>query len=285
MSPQTSFLICCLPRSGSWLLAEGLQQTAVAGNPREFFAPELETSWRQDWGLPVEAAYSDFVAKAIEAGSTSNDVFGAKIHWYQFEFLEARLRETVGVKDINRGELFERFFPHLRLIWLQRRDKVRQAVSYYKASRTEQWWDISNAAVSRDASSGGDDVEFDFAGIAQLRHTLMTHEGAWARFFTESSIRPLVVEYEGLAQDYDSGLRSVLDYLGINGSAIALAPTRLRKQADAVSEHWVRRFREIERQQLGLQGSVAAATTSTSVGLGVARRGWAGEDGSALHQT
>ena len=31
-------------------------------------------------------------------------------------------------------------FPSARYIWLTRRDKARQAISYFLAWRTEEWW-------------------------------------------------------------------------------------------------------------------------------------------------
>src|SRR5262249_56036499 len=39
--PSSSYFICTLPRSGSWLLSEGLEKTGIAGRPREYFEPKL----------------------------------------------------------------------------------------------------------------------------------------------------------------------------------------------------------------------------------------------------
>jgi hypothetical protein len=36
-SPTATYIICTNPRSGSWLLSEGLASTSLAGNPREWF--------------------------------------------------------------------------------------------------------------------------------------------------------------------------------------------------------------------------------------------------------
>ena len=40
--PTTTYIICTNPRSGSWLLSEGLASTSVAGNPREWFNAQEE---------------------------------------------------------------------------------------------------------------------------------------------------------------------------------------------------------------------------------------------------
>ena len=36
-SPGGAYIVCTNPRSGSWLLSDGLARTGVAGNPREWF--------------------------------------------------------------------------------------------------------------------------------------------------------------------------------------------------------------------------------------------------------
>jgi trehalose 2-sulfotransferase len=79
MQPDMSYLICCDPRTGSWLLAEGLQFTGIAGVPREFFAKEHEQEWIERLGA---STYVDFLEKVIKYATTPNGVFGAKVHWY-----------------------------------------------------------------------------------------------------------------------------------------------------------------------------------------------------------
>src|SRR5438270_3529957 len=81
MQPRILYLICTLPRSGSWLLAEALHSTGIAGRPREYFAPEAKDSFTQQWRLPATSSYIDFIEAAMRTGTTSNGVFGAKTHW------------------------------------------------------------------------------------------------------------------------------------------------------------------------------------------------------------
>ena len=53
-SPITTYIICTNPRSGSWLLSEGLASTSVAGNPREWFNTLQEQQYRRGgaWTTP-----------------------------------------------------------------------------------------------------------------------------------------------------------------------------------------------------------------------------------------
>src|SRR5262249_20823009 len=146
--PDTSYFICTLPRSGSWLLSESLEKTGVAGRPREYFEPKLyEDNPAVD---PIES-----LDKIIRKGMTRNGVFAAKLHWYQFEFAT---RVVARESDMPVPLLIDRRFPGLCYVWLTRRDKIRQAVSYYRASKTGVWWQIPGVtAVDHSARA----LEFD----------------------------------------------------------------------------------------------------------------------------
>jgi LPS sulfotransferase NodH len=50
MRPHTSYLVCATPRSGSFLLCEALKNTALAGQPEEYFWRDDEPAWKERWG-------------------------------------------------------------------------------------------------------------------------------------------------------------------------------------------------------------------------------------------
>jgi LPS sulfotransferase NodH len=235
-----------VPRSGSWLLAEALQGTNLAGRVREYFAPELEQDWSERWKVSSSSNYKRFLEKAIEAGTTSNGVFGVKIHWYQLEGFLSKLRQLPECKGKETSELMPSVFPKLRYIWLSRRDKVRQAVSYYKASRTGCWWLIDSHA-ERNSLPPEQAPVFDFKAINALRNTILKHEAGWRRFFYSAGVEPLRVYYEELATDQQATVFRVLQYLSIPiPDDFTIPPPRLKKQANLLSEEWVRRYRDLQ---------------------------------------
>src|SRR5438034_10894991 len=73
-----SYFICSTPRSGSWLLASMLEQSRVAGRPREYFWRETEADLRHRWGA---SSFREYLRRVLEEGSTPNGVFGAKMMW------------------------------------------------------------------------------------------------------------------------------------------------------------------------------------------------------------
>ena len=157
LHPASAYLICTNPRSGSWLLSEGLSSTGVAGHPREWFNVLEEQQQRARWGLDGQGDASPlrYLSHVVGQGSTDNGVFGLKLHYYQLADLSAQLSQIDGYRGLPVEEAISAAFPEVRYIWLTREDKARQAISYYRACRTEIWWQIESDGPPSD---GGPEV-------------------------------------------------------------------------------------------------------------------------------
>jgi LPS sulfotransferase NodH len=266
-----SYLVCATPRSGSTLLCHELDRTGLAGHPQEYFealrrsgvprrpheyfdperhpniverlafremlegAPKPNPLWQPD-------TYDQYLEWALSEGTTPNGVFGAKLMWgYLGDFAEL-LR---GIED-NAGrslpELLARAFPGLRYVQITRRDKVRQAVSLWKAVQT-QAWQREAGADGTDAGAGRmPDPVFSFRAINYLMRQLTAHDASWDAYFLGLGYEPLKVTYEELADSTDAVVRSVLEHLGIAAPEdLRIGAPRLSVQADEVSEEWVAR--------------------------------------------
>lgn len=265
-----SYLVCATPRSGSTLLCHLLDQTGIAGRPEEYFealkhsglprrpheyfdperhhniverlafrempstAPTPNPLWHPD-------TYDRYLDWAIEQGTTPNGVFGAKLMWgYLGDFADL-LRGIEGMESRPLPELLERAFPGLRYIQITRQDKVRQAVSLWKAVQTQAWRQESGAPNSAESS----EPQFSFRAINYLVRLLTAHDASWDAYFLGLGYEPLKVTYEELAEAPEPVVRRVLDFLGIPApDDLPLAAPRLSIQADSVSEDWVRRVHE-----------------------------------------
>ena len=124
------------------MLAEALQSTGIAGRPREYFDPVIERKWIESQGVTPATPYFDTV---IASGISSNGVFGAKVLWHQFARLMTKPRLIEGTSAVG-AELLRRAFPDLRYVFLTRRDKIRQAISYDRAIRSGLWWSVAATA-------------------------------------------------------------------------------------------------------------------------------------------
>jgi trehalose 2-sulfotransferase len=267
MTPMLSYLVCATPRSGSTLLCRALDQTAVAGHPEEYFEalrrsglprrpheyfdPDRHANIVERLAfreMPEDSAkpnplwhpdtYGQYLAWALKEGTTANGVFGAKVMWGYLGDFAQLLRGIEGMGGRPLPELLARAFPGLRYIQITRRNKVRQAVSLWKAVQTQAW---KREAGDRDKAT----VEpvFSFRAINYLVRQLTAHDASWDAYFLGLGHEPLKLTYEELAESTDAVIARVLAHLGIPPpeGVIPEAP-RLSVQADEVSEEWVRRF-------------------------------------------
>jgi trehalose 2-sulfotransferase len=245
---RAAYIICTLPRSGSWLLAEALNNSGLAGRPEEYFRPDHMHLWNERWGLDDRTPFSEFVRAAIDFGTT-NGVFGAKLHWYQFEWFVDRLRESEGeATKRNAAELVADALHQPRYILLLRHDKPRQAVSYWRAERSNVWFVEKEGQESGhlDVAEGFPPLgDQDLARIRWLERLLVSHERDWLSYFGARGIRPLTVIYEHFVSDYEGTVDRILDWLGIDRPpTFELPPPGLARQADATSEWILARYLE-----------------------------------------
>ena len=240
----TFYVIATSPRTGSTLLTEALTATRQAGSPDEFFDvhPKNEQSWIDRFKIPAGASYIDHL---VAATRTRNGAFGFKLHWHQMPALSRRLLELrpKAQEPAKRPvfALLQERFPDVRFIWLIRKNRVAQAISYYRASESNIWrvW-TDNRPVLPPA-----DKKLEYSRAEIERHLRMVNnmDAGWQRFFTAHKIRPLLLSYEDFVQSYERTVRQVLAFLDLPADG-AIVPPALRRLADTESEEWERRFRK-----------------------------------------
>jgi LPS sulfotransferase NodH len=123
---------------------------------------------------------------------------------------------------------------------MTRRNKVRLAVSWWKAIKSAEW---HRRVGARPKTVDLTDA-YSFDAIHHLYRECSMREAGIQEFFSEGSIVPLTIVYEDFIQEYEKTLRKILEFLeldpnNVDNPAPSLAPT-----ADSISESWVQRFRE-----------------------------------------
>jgi LPS sulfotransferase NodH len=203
-SPSRCYIVCSTQRSGSGLLCRGLTGARVAGTPTEYFNPDNRAALATRWGCgPDLGAY---VAALRSRRSAPTGVFGAKLHWDQFQQLRA---EALGVSCAEpEFEISARFLEDLfaapLYVHILRRDVNRQAISFWTALRTGVW---SQSTV---AAGQPPEIPYSFEGIERCRRLIENAELHWDRFFRFNDIEPLHVVYEDLVASYEQTIGALL---------------------------------------------------------------------------
>jgi LPS sulfotransferase NodH len=264
MRPHTSYLIYATPRSGSFLLCEALINTRLAGNPTDYFNP-----WHT-WRLlqcPRATNYATCLASILQVGSSPNGVFGGKIMWPFFNDLIGHLKGISGYEELPLPELMAVAFPNLHSIYVTRRDKVRQAISYYKALRTDYWapaesWqpfyqvvsslggDIGTPIGEQNRQSNVKEPAFDFDALDYTVKCIEKDELEMQQYFAACGVQPFKVVYEDFVQAYEETALQILDYLHIPiPKDLVFVERKMKKQANEQSEEWVHLYHQLKRQQ------------------------------------
>ena len=140
MRPILSYIIWFSQRTGSTLLCQALASTGIAGKPQEWLHdPEtFDLCRRYKVGTP------EALQKTLwELGTTPNGVFGLKLSMsepHHTRMLD-QFRQFPGCPPHPqcRAEVWESAFPHCQHIFMTRRNKVRLAVSWWKAITSAEW--------------------------------------------------------------------------------------------------------------------------------------------------
>lgn len=264
ISPTATYIICTNPRSGSWLLSEGLASTSLAGNPREWFNILEEQQHRAQWRMDnsTDLSYSAYLGISSAESTTSNGISGIKLHYYQFAELPKKMEAIERLRGLTAAQLMSRLFPQARYLWLTRRDKIRQAISFLIASGTKEWWTIEGATPDKREGSVVD-PEFDPHAIARLEQVLVENDSKWQAYFEDNHIAPLVIHYEDMVSDYPGTIVSVLKWLGVpNADSVHVPPTRLKRQSNARNEEWFTRYAAFRSEG----GKLARSSASEGTG-------------------
>ena len=241
---RKAYIIASSARSGSTFLARSLAQTGLLGAPSE--ALNSKTNDVQTFMTRFKVySHAEYIAKLLAHRTSRNGVFGIKAHFHQFE---AFLKKYPG--------LLEALAP-LSYIYIERRDKVAQAVSMARALQTSQWssqWrGISNPVLN-----------YDREMIAKAMNEVELQSARWLQWFDLHKIEPIRVIYEELIDDPHTTVRAIVEQLGVQDDEpdeVQLPP--VEKQGDDTNQEWIERFTretrgETERPEAeGAQGALA----------------------------
>lgn len=214
---RSRYAILCSPRSGSTLLSRGLYNSQVAGDPLEYLSAHLLGLGRMRYGNP-EMGRTEFLRKMEGSRTSLNGVFGMQIHYSQL----ARVFQSEPKLD-NVASFLNRFD---RLLWVRRKDKLAQAVSFAIAKRTKIW-------SSEDIGlSSLDTTDFSLSELSRALHLVISHDLGWQSLLDSLGLNPKVIWYEDLVQNYPAFVHASLLHIGVTPNVLSAASFPIEKQSN-----------------------------------------------------
>jgi LPS sulfotransferase NodH len=229
--PERTYLLASLPRAGSTHFSHLLWKTGGLGAPLEYlnfqpggpygFAAQSPEMQRQLW------------RSVLRRRCSPNGVFGLKVFSMQLDVLQH-------ANSILLDDVLATMLPHKgprSVIYLRRRDRAAQAVSYARASLSGVWRKEQESADSPPADYSDEALEAAERGIA-------FQESVWERMFNDLGLEPLTLWHEDVLADPDPAAQQVADYLGIAlDPRAAIDVPEIEKQSEGDSADWLVRFK------------------------------------------
>ncbi len=220
------YMICTTARSGSNLLCDYLANTGVLGRPTEHFNPDIvrKGAFGRRFSFTEPLPCGDYIAWLHEQHCTPNGVFGTKV---LYEDLANYFRFPAFV-DLLRSS---------RCILLRRRDKPRQAVSYYFAAETGLW--VHTDKPRRDPAS----LPYDHAVLRAHMRRLVEQETMWLAILASLGIEHREVFFEDFVRDPRRHITAIAGDLGVPTEDLPCRAS-LREQGNELSRSFGERLKD-----------------------------------------
>lgn len=127
-----------------------------------------------------------------------------------------------------------------RIVFLTRRNTIRQAISRRIAALTGQWTQLIPAR--REVTDG----DYDFAALVQALSSIHTENARWERLFALLGIEPCRIVYEDFTKDEAGVAERIALFLGVDLAAYPEARRHevwIQPQTTDLNLRWEERFR------------------------------------------
>lgn len=220
-------------RSGSSWLGELCNSTGVLGQSSEWIdAQHVGVS-------PSSVSGEDYLKAVVDAGSTGNGFFALKlfprhVHWFQMNYGFDLIDHLKSIHDVQ-------------LVVFERKDRVKQAISFARALQTKAWSSSQEKKRSE---------VYDFDLICRCYFMVSRSYEFWQNYLMIKQSPHLHFLYEDLIGTPGDFVQAVAHHAGV--SEPLEYSTDRRIQRDGTSDEWKARFLE-EAQSKPL---LAASTPS-----------------------
>lgn len=173
---------------------------------------------------------------------TANAVFGVK--YGMTLAMHAQLTELFRglVPGADERAAWAAVFPHCRHLHVTRRDRIRLAISWWRAIQSGEWHrPVRGDTAVGTAPRAAGDVRYDAAAIAHLLDEVDRREAAIHDTLARWSVAPHTIVYEDVVASYEATLRAALVFLDAPDD-VRVPRAAFARLADETSDRWHARF-------------------------------------------
>jgi trehalose 2-sulfotransferase len=238
-------LVCASHRTGSNLLNQQLKASGLVGRPREYYSPELSPETAAGWSTTSPAEdIAAYYREVVRRTATSNKVIGVKVMWPHLKHIRrnlARLHPTFGDSGaFDEWDVLTVLHPQPKVIWIQREDKLGQAISMFRAKQSGVF---SSHQVDRGKRQEQAEVLYNYCELHRYVEKFEREERAWGSLFAKHGITPQVVEFRQITNDPRGQAIRLLQELDFGvPEAWDEIPVPSRSRADTINSEWRQRF-------------------------------------------
>ncbi|HBY79490.1 MAG TPA: hypothetical protein DEG47_21395, partial [Cyanobacteria bacterium UBA11148] len=226
------------------------------GRPAEYFHPDrLEKYLTKDDAKSLR----DYLSGVLIQGTSSNGIFGIKMHWEHFQMFLNLARKYLDFQGKTDLEILSLVFPNPRFIYIWRRDLVRQAVSTEIAYQTGNWVK-QNKSVEFNSRKK---LVFKPLNIYRYKQGLKVRNQRWKKFFDKNSVEVYEVVYEDFIELFEKTILEIVDFLDIQPvSSQNEIKISLQRQSNEINERWCQYYNYIPENMLRTYGKIRATIKS-----------------------
>lgn len=208
-------------RCGSTYLSAALWADGRFGAPFEYlnFEKHMDVMMARLGAEDID----EYLRKIVRLRTSPNGVFSVKAHFHHFN------------AAVQRSSAWNNYLEGAEFLYVDRKDKIAQAVSMARALQDNAWTSFEGAHQVPLFYS----KEFIDACLKEV----MDQTQAWWRWFEMREIQPYIADYETFRQDMPHQVADIADWFGVPSDEphpVKLPMTE--QQADQINRQWIERF-------------------------------------------
>jgi len=223
-STVLTYIIVAQARTGSTMLADRLRLAGL-GTPYEYLHPQMmNLLWHRLGPKSARIDLQEYMDIVRLNRTTTDGVFGIKCLYTQ---LLRQLGKPTAIREF--------ILSFDRILLLNRRNKLAQAISAVRAEQTGRW-------TSQLASTDGAQATYDPLAVSERIHRFIAQDRELAAMKLAEARTVLRFTYEELTNSPNQIWANIERFLGANPGSLSVATAVLQRQRDTLSKNWEQQY-------------------------------------------